>query len=137
MLRAASLTASTHRSDFYFDGDEFDEFHEVIEQWTSMAYHFSRSSIAFLIASFVTRSLAIMTRSINVLIKEIWYELMFPRFVSRLFNGSQTSEPLLGMPYLSNMPSRKANSSERSVFIFTSSLLIERAWLTSLLGTSE
>ena len=31
----AGLTASTHRSDFYFDGDEFDEFHEVIDQWTS------------------------------------------------------------------------------------------------------
>ena len=33
----AGVTASTHRSDFYFDGDEFDEFHEVIEQWTSMS----------------------------------------------------------------------------------------------------
>jgi hypothetical protein len=31
------LTANTNRSDSYFDGDEFDEFHEVIEQWTSMS----------------------------------------------------------------------------------------------------
>ena len=37
MLVPAGLTASTHRSDFYFDGDEVDEFHEVIEQWTSMS----------------------------------------------------------------------------------------------------
>jgi len=27
----ASLTANTNRSDFYFDGDEFDEIHEGIE----------------------------------------------------------------------------------------------------------
>jgi hypothetical protein len=33
----AGLTATTHRSVFYFDGDEFDEIHEVIEQWTSMS----------------------------------------------------------------------------------------------------
>ena len=33
----AGLAAGAYRFDFYFDGDEFDEFHEVIEQWTSMS----------------------------------------------------------------------------------------------------
>jgi hypothetical protein len=27
------LTANTNRSDFYFDGDEFDEFHEGTEKY--------------------------------------------------------------------------------------------------------